>query len=423
MKVLSCRNYVVVLHLCMRAAALLARFCLSIFMAKYMDIESIGMFGLIIGVANIMPRAVGLGIPYFFWREVVSLSIADSARYLRDWIALTTIIFMLICIILCGAIAAKIVSPPSNMILIVSIVFMEAIACNVNIALLACKMPMLANVIVFIRTALWVVPFIIASYLIPQLRSLTFVMEMWSIGLLLSYLILFWRLRSLDWRAILSARIDWCRLRSRIAAGPLVYLSDMSIVGATFLNRFILGATTNLEQVGVFVFYWTFANAVLNLVQTSTLQVAAPYLIEAKKGELFDKLKGLAVRSGALAVCLGIIAFGAASWIVEVMGRVELQGYADLFIFTLTAMMVQIFVEILSYGLYARRQDTAYAKVHLCDVIISAGTTYCGVIVFGLDGVAYAMLLTALCGMGIRWYFLCRMRVATVETLTTMSRL
>jgi O-antigen/teichoic acid export membrane protein len=410
MKKLLSPHYFAVLHLGLRGVALVARFCLSLFMVKYLDLEAVGVFGLIVGIINFVPPAIGFGINYFFLRDIVGLSDFEAAWRVRDRLVFTAILIMLSYIVVLGAMEAGFVPTPPDLALILVIICLETVAFDINIALVALKMSLVANALVFVRTASWVGPFIAAACLVPKLRTLTFLMELWCVGLLASYGILIWQLRSWKWEAIFRARFDWRRLRARITAAPLIYLSDISIVGLAFLNRFILGATTNLEQVGIFVFFWTLANAIQVLVQTSMVQIEGPYLIEAyhKHGNsvLFNDLKSLALRSGVLVLVLSVVLFGTVPWIVMLVRRDQLLGHSELFILILMATAIQIFADVLSYGLYARRQDKEWAWSNILGVIISGSTTFAGILLFGLDGAAYSMVLTALFAVGCRLYFI-----------------
>ena len=221
---------------------------------------------------------------------------------------------------------------------------------------------------------------------------------------------MFWQLRSWDWAAILKARIDWRRLRTHIASAPLVYVSDLSNVGSVFLNRFLLSAMTDLEQTGIFVFFWTLANAVTVLVSNSTLQVRLPHLVEAFRDHgnqvFLGDLKGLALRVGSMTLSLSVPLFLSVSWMVVLLGRKQLLGHSALFIWMLTATVLQLFAEVLRAGLYARRQDNEYALVNILGVICSALTTVACIWLFGLSGAAYAMLLTGAFTLGCCFYFM-----------------
>ena len=167
MKNLILLNFSSVLQLGTRALALAARFCLSLFMVKYLDLEAIGLFGLIVGLTNFVPPAIGLGLSFFVMRDIIGKSNFEAGRRLRDRVALTTMLLFLCYIFVLGAMGAGFVQVPENLALILLIIFLETFALDIHFALMYLKMPLLANALIFVRTASWVGPFIVAAYLLP----------------------------------------------------------------------------------------------------------------------------------------------------------------------------------------------------------------------------------------------------------------
>src|SRR6202012_2051594 len=129
-------------------------------------------------------------------------------------------------------------------------------------------MPVLANSIIFIRTAAWVFPFSALCLFIPGLRQFNVMLVFWVGGLAGSMILLSWRLRRWPWREILSRPFAVQRLVGHFRKAWLIYCSDLGLVSLQYVDRFVVNALLGLSVTGVYTFYWSLANAAQVLVYT-----------------------------------------------------------------------------------------------------------------------------------------------------------
>ena len=79
------------LNIGLRGLGLVSRFALMIYIAKYLDLDFVGAFGLVYGALAILPVFLGFGLNYRLNREIVELPIEDAGRRMRDRLSVTVV--------------------------------------------------------------------------------------------------------------------------------------------------------------------------------------------------------------------------------------------------------------------------------------------------------------------------------------------
>ena len=81
----SARSFVVVLIvMAMRASVMASKFALAIFIAHYLDLSSLGLYGLATGAIAVVPSVVNSGMNHGLMRNAVTAStheLTDSMRH------------------------------------------------------------------------------------------------------------------------------------------------------------------------------------------------------------------------------------------------------------------------------------------------------------------------------------------------------
>lgn len=67
----------------LRGLALVAKFALTLFIARFIDLETLGVYGLVAGAAAILPMVAGLGLFHVLSRDAVSQRLDEITRMLH----------------------------------------------------------------------------------------------------------------------------------------------------------------------------------------------------------------------------------------------------------------------------------------------------------------------------------------------------
>lgn len=382
-----------------RGLGLIARFALTVYLAKFINLTVVGVFGLIYGVISMMPAILGLGLNFSFNREIIGLPIADAGAKVRDRLAVTTTMLLVAACLFWVLTAVGLVPAVLHGSTVVLIASLEVLAFDIHMALLSLRMPLFANWLLFLRTGSWIYPFIATGWMFPAFRTLDALLYAWLGALVLNFIWLFVRLRDWPWMQILGRQVDRMWIKMRIRSSGMIYASDLGIIGSSLLDRFIVGYWLGIEMTGVFTFFWSLANAVQLLVNVGVVQISLPRLVDtytaggakslwiAVKADLFKVL--------ILGAVLAVSTYAGIMLAIPHLGRPQLSAYPYLFPLMLIASVIRLGSDVTSYGLYASRRDRHWALTNLLGVVLSGVFTTVGILVLGLSGVGIAMIGTA----------------------------
>ena len=77
-----------------RGSSLVFKFILTLFLARFLSFESLGIYGLIGAACNVAPTLVGFSLMYTISRKAVTLTQAEIYEQLSYYIQITLLIYM-----------------------------------------------------------------------------------------------------------------------------------------------------------------------------------------------------------------------------------------------------------------------------------------------------------------------------------------
>ncbi len=394
----------------LRGATLAIRFGLSFYIVKFLGYEAFGVYGLVLGLVGIMPAAIGWGLNYFVAREIVGKTPLEALLLVRDRLVVSVVSLSALTVLGLAGLPFTGQSYSTMALLIFLLIWAETLALDVNQPLIGMDMALLANVVFFIRAALWVIPVSGAGILFPELRKLEFIFGAWLVGHVLANAAIFIFIRRWPLSVVGQTPIDRAWLRKRLSTSWFIYLSDLGLVGLIYLDRYIVGASLGLAFAGIYSFYWSLTNALQTLVQTAVAQLALPTLVRAARTEKREiwlrTLQVEFVRTLLFSIAISIAIFFASDILLQKMGMSDLRLHYNLFVMLLIAAVFRSCSDLLSMGLTSINRDQSYAAMNIGGMILSVALVFTGIRMFGLDGAGFGAALTALILVGARAFLL-----------------
>ena len=161
---------VLLMTMAMRASIMGSRFALAIFIAHYLDLSSLGLYGLATGAIAVVPVVVNIGMNHVLMRDAVTASAAELTNSLRHYWSFVTRIYV---ILLTLAILLTILFETSALwILIIAVMWFEHIGYDVFYLFSNLKHHLSANVNAFLRGAAWILVYVPLAIWEPNLRTL-----------------------------------------------------------------------------------------------------------------------------------------------------------------------------------------------------------------------------------------------------------
>ncbi len=403
-----------IVSLGIRAATLFFRFALSFYVVSYLGLEAAGVYGLAIGAIGIVPALLGWGLNYFVSRDVVGMTPDGAAPLVRDRLTVTLLSLTLGTLVAIPLIVTQTGGLSDVYILILILLWLETLALDVYMPLVGLEMALQANILVLVRSALWIPVVVALGLLAPAFRTLETVFLGWIVSHLFAIALLFVFLRHWPVRDALNKRLDRAGMWMRIRNGWYIYLSDLGLVGLSYADRFILNAMLGLAATGVYSFYWSITNALYTLLSTAVVQLALPRMIHVRRqrgaAAWTAELRRQVGRVLLFATVLSVAIFVATEAIIRFSPPGRFPVERTLLVLMLVAAVLRACGDLLSVGLTSVGKDRVYAITNVGGVILTLILSTASLWAFGLIGAGISAICTALA--------LCVVRILYLRTLS-----
>lgn len=395
----------------LRVVMMAAKFALAIFLARFMGLEVLGLYGLLASAVSVLPVILRAGIINVFGRDAVTQSPEALARNLvHYYIALAG------AYTLCGAALAGVCLLTGYWLLpwlVFALVVLEHVVGDWFSLLVSTRRAVRANLMLFAQAGGWMLAFMICAWFLPELRNVPVLLLFWAGGGVLAILSTFSAWRGLPLRSTLGQGISKGWYREHWKKSRFFYLSDIAYAGGIHIDRYLVGIVLGLELTGVYVLFWQMANAVHTLVLTGVIQLCRPRLIEAHAREGFDAFRALyrkcmkSIAFSVLGLSLSVAAI--APLVTGWTDRPLALSYIPLLWVMLCAMCLRALADGAGSGLLARYMDKALIGSNLMQVCGTALFVLAGLHLSGIYGAALGIALVHALTLAVRQYALKRL--------------
>jgi hypothetical protein len=252
----------------MRASILACKFGLVIFIGRYLDLVSLGLYGLAAGAVSLGPVVIGMGMVHLIMRDAVTRSLDQVTVNLRHYWCFAASVYCLL--IICAVLITIMFDASDLWVLVIVIMLFEHFGSDVFLLLSNLERPLLANVSAFLRGAAWILVYVPIAIWEPALRSNAILFEFWL-----------WGSRSWPWKAACALPFKVAWIATTIREAFVIYVSDLSFVGSQYLDRYLVTLFLGLRLAGVYFVYWSVASAVSTFVSIVVFQNQRSRLIKA----------------------------------------------------------------------------------------------------------------------------------------------
>jgi O-antigen/teichoic acid export membrane protein len=383
----------------LRVGALGSRFILTIYLARSLSIEDLGVFGLVMGLVGVIPPVTGWGVNYYLGREVVGRTLDQAALIVRDRLVITLASLLAIAPLVPLLYLIHPALPPGRLALVTAIVLAETLSADLQTPLISLGMSLFATVLLFVRSSVWVFVYVILSSIAPVYRTLDIALSLWLLFNLIQFALLHVViLRRINVSLLLGAPLRIRPLLASVRSGLPIYLNDVGNAGLVYLDRYFVAVVLGLHGLGIFTLYWSLASGVYALISSGIIQPATPLLVWAHATEgrqATEKLLGnVLITTVAAGVILGA-GTAAAAWLA--LTYLQIGNFYDnypLFLLLLVATTLRSLSDAISLALASRRMDRAYAMAGIGGMLLSTPLNIIGLSFLGLSGVALAACTT-----------------------------
>lgn len=400
---LKSRHFTSLFNVSLRIANLAGKLCLSLYMGKYFRLEDIGIYGLIFGITMMGVAFLGFRMDYVVSRHLVTASPLEALARMRDQslfyfinYAAAIVVAIIFAVSIHSGLSLKFIAYSTILLILES--YGNLCYNNMN----SLSRPMVASILFFIRSSLWILPLIGIWIFFPQLRTVDTILISWTAGAAISIVANLVLLRELPWTQLPQVPVNWAGVRSDVLKSMPIWVGALGLSAGAYIDRFVVAHFLGLKQAGVAAFYFSFTYSLLTLIQSGVLTIAYPKLIrfnnEGNETGFWQESRetGLSVAAFAAVISIGIGT--AVPLLGHFIGRHELVSEAPTLWLMLLGIVIRSIAEMLYYILFARHQDQPIWLGNLLFLIPAFGfnlllVPWLGLIGIGFGGVFAASLL------------------------------
>jgi O-antigen/teichoic acid export membrane protein len=385
----------------LRLSTLVAKLGLTLYMGRYLSLADIGNYGLVFGAVMILSVGLGFRFDYIVSRDLVGVEPAAALSKMRDqavFYLLNHLGFALVMMVLVAAGGTG--AEGKVLFYIFALSVAENLANMANANMISLGHPLLATMLFFVRAGLWALPVVAMGLIFPVFRNGDTILIGWLLGSVASLIMTLWLWRHMPWRAVLRTPVDWPWVGQGVRKSCLIWLGTLGAVGGIYVDRFIVMRYLGIDSVGIATFYFSFANALLALIQSGVLAFVYPRLItlhrtDDRAGFMREAKQAawhVALFGGGIALIMGVG--------VPLLGRFFHRPELVAESLTLWLMLLGVWVrsnaETLYTVLFARHRDRPIWLGNLLFLIPAFGCNALFVPIFGLSGIGYGGIVAGL---------------------------
>lgn len=394
----------------LRFLPFLAKLGLTLYMTRFMGLADVGVYGLVLGAVGILTALLGQNLTFSVVRDISGESPSLVLRKMRDQALYCAFNYLVLAAVIFAVIVSGVTGLESRTLLaILLLTVLEGLGNMAHNNISALNRQLLANWLLFIRAAVWIVPVVVLGVVYPAYRTVNVVLYGWIIGGALCLAATLWCGRRLPWREVLPLPMDWRWLWHSLKGSFLFWLGGMGLMAGGYVDRFVVEHFLTMEDVGVLTFYSSFAGAIFLMIQSGVAAFVQPRLITLHRrgdGRAFAREADQARwQTGVGAGLMSVLLAALVPLLGHFLDRPALVVNADILWLLLFAAWVRSNSEITGIVLYARHQDRPIWLGNLLFLIPAFGCNALFVALFGFIGVGYGAVVSAIFLFAWRFWF------------------
>lgn len=378
----------------MRGTSLVVKFIFTLFIARYMSFETLGAYGLIASASIIASLFFGLTLIHTISRNAVTqtqLEICRSIRYYGQYI-LFVYMLLLIPAYIIGALYDNILLS----LLILIVILFEHINGDFYRLFLNLSKPFLANLLHFVRTAIWMIVFMLVAYLNPDLKTLNDILIAWILGGIVAMIGTVTVMIRWPWREVSCDLTIFQWVKNEFKQARNMHITSVLTAISQYWSHFLISILLGLQLTGVFVFFMQIMSALSNLVQTGVIQIAKPKLVRAFKNQdqnymkiFFKSFKDTMIVSVLMALC----AWPSLYFVTLNLDKPLALEWFSIFPYILILFVLTIVSEVLKLIFYSYYRDDIVLKISIIAIISSVILNTILVFFMSLWGAVFAQII------------------------------
>jgi O-antigen/teichoic acid export membrane protein len=391
---------------CLRATTLGLRFGLMFFLARKLSLPEMGLFGLYWAGLQLATSLIALDV----YAHSSRLLLKPEAK--KYQIMAVHLGFLRIAIIFLAPVSTLLFYISSSSINGFLALFfllhlpLEVISTDIGRLLVPLEKPLMADKILFVRSALWVIPLVAVLEFTNINLGLFQILGFWIFGSILAVALALGGLRSTLGQNVVS-QVDATWIRAALLGGGAFLLATILFRGILGVDRFLIEHFLGVGVVGIYSLYASVCLGVLGLIESSVSAWHYPRLIkfiQAGNAELTrDALRSFVKKNSLTAASLIFFVVAAFSIVSKkYLGAIYYENISAFYIIA-AGVLIYCLSMPFHYVVYGFRRDSFLVVNYMLGFLVLVFWAIFFMGPLGVKGAAI-MLALALISIGVGRY-------------------
>tara|TARA_A100001015_G_scaffold298905_1_gene382271 strand:+ start:1153 stop:2421 length:1269 start_codon:yes stop_codon:yes gene_type:complete len=354
--------------LLLRFSGAIAKFVLTLYLAKFLSPQDLGEIALLIALVTISTQIIGMDVHYFNSRIISSGSKTIASNTIKSQMFLHLISYIFLIPFLSFLVYIGFLKTSFFFLILVIIIF-EHLSIEITRFLQFILRPNTGALILFIRNALYVIIFISISLSDKKYLSIDFLLVSWTFSIFIAFLLGIFFIRDYLLLQLSKTNKDLSYYLDLIKRSSPFLISSTFFMLLQFLDRFVLNYFDGEYLVGILFFYAGIATSIHLFANYTVGVFHGPIAIKKFRNEGVDsylKEKKIMINRSVIAVVVALVlAITLIEPLIEYVGRVEYIDYINIFYIFLLAQVLLVISDFFQLDLYVRNFDKAIMKASI----------------------------------------------------------
>lgn len=390
----------------LRAFSLLSKFLFMLYLAKMLPVYEVGIYGIVTTTIILALQLIGIDFYAYNTRELLKVNADKQVVYIRDQWCVHLFSYLVFLPLFLFLFAFHVMSW-HLVFWFYLLLILEHNAQEADRLLVTLSMPIMANVVMFLRYAAWMLVLICLAYTHIIHFSLSNIWFAWLIGDICALFLAVWHIRYLPWRMNFFKPIDIHWIKRGLRVGLIFLVGTVFFQLLIYMNRYFIQFILGLHAVGVYVFFASILGVIITFAQVGVYNFLIPNIIKQYHSNRFTLIASIRKLYMIIIGYLLIASIAALLGIHIVLWLLEKQAYTQqlsIFYIMLAGVIITVLGQVPHYGLYISYQESLLLKVSIIVFSISLIINFWFIKYYGLMGAAIANIIgMALLG-GIKHY-------------------
>lgn len=383
------------LNIGLRGVSLGAKFVLLLFLAVFLEPESVGLYGLLAASIGWTIYLVGWDFYTFSTRYIIGSRQSEIKGILQNKAALYFATYGVLSPLLGFAFALDVL-PLEYGFWFVVLVILEHLGLEIGRILVALSRPLTASTMLFLRGGLWCLLVVALFALVPESRDLHVVFALWTLGSASGFVMGVVVLNRIAGKGA-AFSLDWSWIKQGLGVALPLMIASLAIRGIFTVDRFWVEAIGDGSTLGAYVLYVSAASAILSFVDAGIVDFAYPRVVRAAKaGDLTDfyrEMRRLGASILAVAPTLSLVCWAGIVFFAERLPNPIYGEHLVMLPYVLVAVLVYSLSTIPHVALYGHNKDLVIVASQVAGLATMIATIVLGQSAMGVMVVPVSLVI------------------------------